>query len=151
MRIETGVIIAIAGLLVQLVIAGITYKGVRKQIVNSGITQFRKQWIDDLRNTISEFYSSAKNIMLLWGQYNKHNIETQTMFKIMEEKVCKIKLLSNPTEDDHDEIIVLVEKISAPLYQSDFEPKAINKNLEDLVVKAQIVLKREWEVTKKGE
>lgn len=134
----------------QLVIAVTAIYAVRKQVINSGITQFRQQWIDNLRNTISEFCSITKNIILLWNQYDKHNKETEAIYKDFEMMVFKIKLLINPNEEDHKMLVTLVEEINQDLYDPLFVPKKIDTLLRSLVSCSQGILKREWEVVKKG-
>lgn len=135
----------------QLIIAFTAIYIVRKQIVNAGVTQFRQQWIDNLRNTISEFYSTTKNIMLLWNRFDKHNRDTEAIYKEFEEKVSKIKLLINPNESDHRNLINIVDRIDTDLYDPLYEDKDINNLLKNLIDCTQAILKREWERVKKGE
>jgi len=50
---------------IPLFIVLITFVIARKQIINTGVTQFRQKWIDNLRDAISLYIAKAEMISIL--------------------------------------------------------------------------------------
>ena len=137
--------------LIPIIIAAITYIIAKKQITNSSITQFRQKWIDDLRNCISIYIAKAEMISMLDlnddEQYFKH-------FKELSQMQNKIALMLNPLEKDHNQLIEITEEIRELIHDEDVDDEELEKRLDKkiavLLDVSKIVLKKEWNVIKKG-
>lgn len=127
------------------------------------VSEFRQNWIDDLRNDIS-LYSS--NVQLVSGKFdvefpnrekeldpeavkkfyancNKEYIESVSSYQ-------RVILRLNPIE--HRKLIKLLEKSDNIFHdQKNINFVEIAQIQEEIIAESQIVLKNEWRRVKKGE
>lgn len=124
----------------------------KKQITNAGVTQFRQQWIDNLRNSVSDYLSAVDGIIFYSVYVNHHfDIKQSDLIKDLKMKQYKVLLLINPLEKDHIQLVELINEISKLIETPDAgNQKLIKTKIENLVNDMQKVLKKEWEVVKKG-
>jgi hypothetical protein len=136
---------------IPLIIGWITFVIAKRNIINTGVTQFRQQWIDNLRNSISVFIAKAEVISLM-------DFEEDEPYTEQFEELCqmqyKIELLLNPLEDNHNEIISLLESIREIIHDEKISDarmdKELSRNIDDLLDITKTVLKEEWNIVKKG-
>ncbi len=121
----------------------------KRQINSSVLSKNRQEWINTLRDSISEFISAItmiedKNISTN-EQLDSHTTKLERILYIN----TKINLLINANEEDH---ILLAEKLKRllELYVKPDNNEKITV-IDDTVELSQKILKREWERVKKLE
>ncbi len=145
LKIDINIIITIfSSILIPVIIGFITYIIAKKQIANTGITQFRQQWISSLRDTLSVFISRAE-----YTHVQQDQNEIKRTFRELVEAEFKIELLLNPLEDDHNKLVEKLREIRDLVY---FFPndETLDNNIDELLQISKKVLKREWNVVKTG-
>lgn len=130
---------------IPIIIGLITFRIAKKQINNTGITQFRQQWINSLRDTLSRFISKAEYIFI-----TEDDDKVDEAYREMVEAQYKIELLLNPEEADHNNVTNLLEKIRNIVFEEKIDEDTFDKNISQLLKESKKVLKREWIVVKKG-
>ena len=129
---------------IQLLIAGTTLYVARRQIINAGVTQFRQQWIDNLRNTLSDYCSLVRSIMLLWDPTNREENKAEVLYKDFEQARFKINMLINPTEKDHIELVRMIDIIHKDTTDPLRVDLKVNRLLDELIKCSQKIFKTEW-------
>ena len=128
-----------------------TYIVAKQNRWNTGVTQFRQKWIDNLRDAISLFIAKAEMISMLDlddEAYYDHYEELSQMH-------TKVELLLNPIEDDHNELVEKMNEIRELIHDEitedadEFENMVDNK-VKELLIISKRVLKKEWIVVKTG-
>jgi hypothetical protein len=159
-----GLIMAITALVAVIISPIVTFAVLRRQIRTSLdiarvqitadlVSANRQQWINTLRDTLAEL------LALLWasshassqGAMNNEQVYQANLRAGM--MLNKIRLLLNPKEQDHSELIKVLPQIlqAADSMQSIHSPASI-KAFDDLeshiIALMQAILKREWERVK---
>lgn len=141
----------ISQILIPILVAVVTYIIAKKQITNAGVTQFRQNWIDNLRDAISLFIAKAEMISVLERDDDENYREH---FKELSQMQHKVELLLNPNENDHQEIVDLLEGIRDTIHDDEMDDETLDEKIDELIDKlldvSKRVLKREWNVVKKG-
>lgn len=140
----------IGTIIIPIIIGYITYLIAKKQITNAGVTQFRQQWIDNLRTAISDYISKAE-FLLLEIKTNKRN--EQQLIDIYQELLrlrYKIDLMLNQKEEDHKKIVAFLVSIRNGIYDDKVSIIDLQTNISQLNEFAKTVLKQEWNVVKSG-
>lgn len=113
----------------------------------------RQAWINNLRDTVAEFIANiyVSPIQLSGALSNddqiRHSVEVakrahlESAFRL-KEKIC---LLINPSEEDHQELVRLVESA----YSAHIEWRDTGAALTAIRTHTQRILKAEWNVVKK--
>ena len=125
-----------------------------KQINASVLSGNRQDWINKLRNNISEILSVISILSTEWKinerQAFKNYMERRDTLFLLQEKIL---LSINPKEDDHNCLVDLIDKVYGIMLDS--EALNISSQLEkyrmDIRKTSQSILKREWERVKRGE
>jgi len=109
----------------------------------------RQEWINDLRNTLALFIVSThkcrNHLTVAPHERDQRMIEANVDDAWLH--LTRLRLLINPNEDDHVELIVTAN-LMFDLIQS-AERKPLHMEVErKLLIKAQEILKREWERVK---
>ncbi|EKO3524382.1 hypothetical protein K7V76_004296 [Vibrio fluvialis] len=143
----TAFVAVVVGPLVSIVVA-------KKQINASVVSTNRQTWINRLRDELATLVGIVHHLP------NAHaNGSVSTNGAIAEygrfaEKFQVIKLLINPKETDHQELIRLIDSADKKLIESINKKQANASEFEAagqrIVAQSQIVLKREWERVKNG-
>ena len=145
MKFDINIISSIlSSILIPIIIGFITYIIAKKQIINTGVTQFRQQWINSLRDTLSTFISLAEYTNVI-----ENKIKIKEAFREITAAEFKIELLLNPLEEDHNKLIEKMRKIRDLIY---FFPDndTLDTHIDELLEISKKILKREWNVVKKG-
>jgi len=155
------VIPALSGVLGAGVGAFGTYKAAKIKLKSEVVSKSRRDWIEDLRSCVAEFQSSVNylNGVLSAASSNQPNL----MSKAEESKLMnksgflkhRIKLLINPEETEHADLVEKVDELHRKLLEvtsssasASNSGKSIGELQEELTRKAQLVMKSEWEKTK---
>ena len=150
---NTAAISAITALVAVILSPIISIYVAKKQFGASVLSKFRQEWINSLRDNISEYISCMFMIMI----YNRTS-EIGQGKEIAEEcrKLVllnhKISLMLNPNEENHNKLIKLLEGLTAVVAEEDRDKSTANykEKSNDIVVLSQIILKEEWIRVKKG-
>lgn len=152
-EIMTPTLIAIFGSSIAITVSYIIAK---KQITATVVSQNRQAWINTLRDCISEFQSAIPYIGLIDKKEWIKDLKSIQHDKLSSAIRCnnKIKLLINPKEDDHIELVELLTNVLNILLDTkekeDETYDKINTLQADITVISQTILKREWIRVKKG-
>jgi len=124
----------------------------RKQINTTVLSSNRQQWINTLRDQISELLSL---FMLMNVGHKVKLIGREEFLQKLERSLlleARIKLLINPKEEDHTELITLIRKAIEEIFRDTKESDLaqLRKVCESIISKSQTILKKEWERVKEG-
>ena len=131
----------------------------KRQIQASVVSANRQNWINDLRECVSGFMTSAKlatvEDALASSPARSFAADAESHNEAMKQMTLlynKAALLINPGEEDHRRLAnLMIEMIE---FCSNGDPLDYERHneLQDLITKvSQQVLKREWERVKRGE
>ncbi|MFN8231155.1 MAG: hypothetical protein U0V03_09575 [Bacteroidia bacterium] len=140
----------IGTIIIPILVSFLTYFIAKKQITNAGVTQFRQQWIDNLRNCISEYISKAEFLLLEIKINNKNEQSLVDIYQDLIKLRYKIDLMLNPNEDDHKKIIEYLKNIRNGIYDNNVTAENIQTEIAQLNEFTKTVLKKEWNVVKSG-
>ena len=114
------------------------------------VSTLRQQWIDRLREDISEFLSLI-NHYLLYTEIPLETEDEQRSYRRLLYLEAKIQMMVNPKEEDHLKLIELIGLLITTIHGSKSEEKRmdiISTNHNKLIALSQQILKREWERVK---
>ena len=114
------------------------------QIEASSISTKRQEWINSLRAELT-------TILALVGEINGSSQEFQAIHSRFLTAFSKIELLLNPLEMDHGALIDAIDSYYRAITVPSLDWKANENNYRRLLVlRAQLVLKKEWTVIRFG-
>ncbi|MEQ9618786.1 MAG: hypothetical protein RIG61_06400 [Deltaproteobacteria bacterium] len=144
-----GALSSIAGVLIGSFFSFLTS---RRQFQSTVISNKRQEWINTLRDTISEFQSVLVSLNFFIDTTGKFNEEKQKEYQVIIQKVAflrsKINLLINPVENDHKELSDLTRNALDMVTKRDM--KKLDECMTGLTSVGQRILKHEWERVKEG-
>src|SRR5712671_151848 len=113
------------------------------------ISEFRQAWINDLRLDVADYLQKTQKWFKEYGE-SKEDFKLFSQGNDASVILYRIKMRLNPNERKHEEFIATLEKIRTPYSL----PKEMAEHhwataAEDILEKARVLLKREWEVTKR--
>lgn len=129
------------------------------------ISPMRQAWINNLRDAIAEFLATAEKAAFQYYKSNETDLDKkkarQKIYERLAHIEAKIKLMINPDESDHTE---LLNKIAAlkdwsgdnelsyeeMADQDEGELSNFEKRQQAIVDISRKILKEEWEVVKAG-
>ena len=149
---ESSEIISFLAMLVSLaaVIIGpiVTFKVAKRQI----ISPIRQKWIDELRELISEYLSECEKLLVLGedGILNKEEADEKTFTRLLYLEQ-KLKLMLNPNEERHIELLEVVKKITEEIHHGVGNITIFGGKLKRATEISQKILKEEWARVKSGD
>jgi len=120
----------------------------RRQIV----APIRQKWIDELRNLITEFLSTAQMLVVVEetnGILNKEDIDTETYKKMLSIE-RKLTLMLNPNESLHNELMEDIRELLDKIEHGVSNLLEFGPLVRKITETAQKILKKEWVRVKKG-
>ena len=132
--------------------AAISYLVGRQQFKANVVSANRQTWINTLRDTVSEYQSSVSRmtVFLSMGKINSDEFRERLDRLIFLDS--KIKLLANPNEANHQNLVEIVSSLRSISEEAkDEELKRMLSLQDELTVITQKILKSEWERIKKGQ
>jgi hypothetical protein len=124
----------------------IAERGIKSQVLSKN----RQDWINTLRDSISEFVSILYMVSKAKLSEHEEKLKAERLFNLR----LRISLLLNATEDDHKQLEDFLEEgmdyyVRRPTKKTPQRPfKEIRLDIVDI---SQKILKREWERVKKIE
>lgn len=116
------------------------------QIEASNVSSKRQEWINALRGELTA-------ILALVGEINGSHAQFQGIHSKFLTAFSKTELLLNPLEDDHARLIDAIDPyyraITAPEFSLEWRANEVNYR-QLLVLRSQLVLKKEWTVIRFG-
>jgi len=114
------------------------------------LSRNRQDWINTLRDQISEFISILSSLAVTHTHEEFDVVDKQRWY---ERGIClqsKISLLINPMEEDHNYLVELLDKAldSTTQKASEMDHEQIGVYIGQIVEISQKILKREWERVK---
>lgn len=144
----TALVAIIIGPLVSICIA-------KNQINASVISTNRQVWINRLRDELATLVGMVHHLPSAHANDSVSTNDAIAEYGKFVEKFQVIKLLINPNEADHQELVRLIECADEKLIES-INNKISNRSEfetigRDIVTQSQIVLKKEWQRVKSGQ
>lgn len=126
----------------------VTFKIAKRQI----ISPIRQKWIDELREMLSEYLSECEKLIVLGedGLLNKEATDIEAYRRLLYLQQ-KLKLMLNPNEIKHIELLDLVESITEEIHHGTGDLMEFGGKLKGATVVAQSILKEEWVRVKSGD
>jgi uncharacterized membrane protein len=159
--IAVAFVTACTALVSSVVAPMITMRMGRAQIRASVISNNRQRWIETLRDLIAAFCAQVttaapmrRTLLDANGGILVTDPDILNRLQEIMKTFTMIRLMINPLEADHQELIAVLTKTmttlrTAPL-DEDLDP-SVRQSVEEVVQISQIILKREWSRVKAGE
>ena len=155
-----GVISAATALMASIAGPLVTLHVGRSQVRAAVLSANRQRWIDGFRELISEFCSQAAVAVQLREKLvrdGKFHLSTEPevlrQFERLVFTATKIRLMINPLEDDHRELLTLMEGLLTTLRTAspsdDVQPEAEAMGRR-IIGMSQAILRREWLRVQRG-
>lgn len=143
----TAIVAVIVGPLVSIFVA-------KNQINASVVSTNRQTWINRLRDELATLVGIVHHLPSAHANKSVSTDEAVAEYGKFVEKIQVIKLLINPKEADHQELVRLIESADKKIIESINNKRASASEFEAvgqrIVAQSQIILKREWERVKNG-
>ena len=120
----------------------------------SVISGNRQEWINKLREYLSEYLGKAETYSMLFNKDKNDDVKAKTLInddlsELLALEV-KIVLMLNSTEKDSNDLIKELKKYTDSLFRGNENTSSKDIKIA-IVVIAKRILKTEWERVKKGE
>jgi hypothetical protein len=149
----TALVASIAGPVVTLLVA-------RRQIKANVLSANRQKWIEALREAIAELLSLLVAALVVKSQWKERwdsgrgaLHEDRALLDKLQRMVLtqsKVRLLTNPTEPDHQKLVATIEAALLRLRAEGTDNAATEADILRITELAQSILKREWLRVKHG-
>jgi ABC-type oligopeptide transport system ATPase subunit len=154
MSFEPAVVSAVTALVAVIVGPLVSIFVAKNQINASVVSANRQTWINRLRDELATLVGIVHHLPSAHANETVSTDSAISEYGRFVEKFQVIKLLINPKEADHQELIRLIESADKKIIESIIKKQASASEFETagkrIVDQSQIVLKREWERVKKG-
>jgi hypothetical protein len=127
------------------------------QFTASVVSANRMNWINGLRDAVSEFLGTVWGYPIFPGTTTRSPESIHDAQNAYSERVStlrsQIALLINPNEEDHRNLLTLVDRAMsvARVHRDQEFSRAAAEIHHEITATAQGILKREWERVKEGE
>jgi triphosphoribosyl-dephospho-CoA synthetase len=149
----TALVASVAGPFVTLFVA-------KQQFSANVLSANRQKWIETLRDTLAEFISFLVAALVIkvnwkedWQQGRSVLAASPALLAEFERMVlsqCKIRLLINPTERDHVQLYERIDTAIRRIRTEESTDEETERDIEEITLLAQVILKREWQRVKRG-
>ena len=154
MSFEPALLSAMTALVAVVVSPIVSLYIAKRQINTTVISKNRQEWINQLRSEITKLLKLAIHTPSAYSSDALVLKEAILKHGELLEKVNLVKLLINPKESDHIELVRLIDSINELVIRSIEHKKGNAKDIEGLaqaiVSQSQQIFKREWERVKSG-
>jgi len=129
----------------------------KKQLRASVNSKSRQEWINTLRDEITNYLFSFIKLEGMWFDNDQATVRnnlaekphsskdlTKVLDELQKHKI-KISLLINPNEDDHKKLLKILEEAYQNIRTKDKKRSEIEA---EILTQSQLILKREWERVK---
>ena len=152
---DPGVVSAITALVAVLFGPLISVYITKKQINSSVLSRNRQEWINRLRNVLAELVTIIQHVPPAHAANSITSQEAIAKHGELTEKIELVKLLLNPNETDHQELVRLISSASVQVQDAinrrEGKASEMQGAAQRIVAQSQGILKREWNRVKNGE
>ena len=151
---------ACTALVASIVAPFVTLAVAKRQFNATVLSANRQKWIEEVRDALAELIAllvAAVVVRSEWKEkWNKGRgplTADTAMLEKMQRLVfvqCKIRLLLNPIEEDHQRLYRAIETALKHLQLQDTPDSDTEAEVENITRLAQTILKREWQRVKRG-
>lgn len=149
----TALVASIVGPVVSLIVS-------KRQFNANVLSANRQKWIESLRDLLAELISQIVAALVMkkaskekWSDGFDAAAADPALLHRIERIVLiqwKIRLLTNPSEPDHQELCRAIEATLIHLKSGAVEETETRASVEHITHVSHAILKREWERVKKG-
>ncbi len=154
MSFEPAIVSAITALVAVIIGPLVSIFVAKNQINASVVSSNRQAWINRLRDELATLVAIVHHLPSAHANQSVSTDDAIAEYGRFVEQFQVIKLLINPKETDHQELVRLIESAGNKIITSINDKKAKDSEFEAagqrIVDQSQIVLKREWERVKNG-
>ncbi len=111
-HIDPAVVSAITALVAVFVGPLVTLYVARHQLKASGVSSDRQQWINKLRDDLAALFKDIRHVTPAYASDSILRSEAISEHGQITGRVELINLLINPNENDHQELLYLIDKAS---------------------------------------
>lgn len=155
MTFEPAIVSSITALVAVIASPFATVYVANKNIKSSVVSKNRQDWINRLRNEIAELLKEMQHVPSAYAAQALTTEQAIERHGIILSKVEIIKLLINPKESDHEDLVRQISLASDKAIEAINHKKGYASELEkmssNIVTISQTILKREWERVKSGD
>jgi len=150
------IISSVTALLAVIIGPFITLYIAKRQIKANVLSPNRQNWIHILRDEISNYLAITARTGSATASRTEDQSYIMCCIEDLSRSESKIRLLLNPIEPDHQDLISLLKKTSSSVWYLHANNKGnfaedLNTLREDIIKIAQPILKKEWVRVKKLE
>lgn len=154
MSFEPAVVSAVTALVAVVIGPLVSIFVAKSQIQASVVSANRQSWINRLRDELATLICIVHHLPSAHANESLSTNEAVAEYGKFVQKFQVIKLLINPKEADHQELVRLIESADKKIIESINNKQASTSEFEAagqrIVAQSQLVLKREWERVKRG-
>lgn len=114
---------------------------VRANVISSN----RQDWINSLRNEVSAFVADSVIASSMLSQKVGDSVGALELMKAILLRIQKVRLLLNPSESEHNELVLAMQDVFTNLRNDKYDITSSNNKIIEI---SQGVLKKEWERVK---
>jgi hypothetical protein len=133
------------GPIVSLLITRRQIKSAQRVATQQVIAPMRQAWINGLRKLLAELLSASRHY---YTSGYEHRSETE--YRRMDELEEEIRLMLNPTEEQHQDLVKSIREMMHSLSMGKGHDEKFIAAHERTTSLAQAILKAEWNRTKAG-
>lgn len=134
------------------------------QMKSNVISSSRIKWNEDLRDSLSKFYSAVLDSHCAYQNFmnaknenkndemNQHYTEYSNYVSLYNSLTNKVMMLLNSDDAEHQKIETIISKIDLMLQSSNIDninQASLEVELKKIVTSSKIIFKKEWEKSKK--
>ncbi len=154
MNFDPAIVSSVTALIAVILSPIITIFVTKKQINASVLSNNRQVWINRLRDELAIIVATIHHLPSAHANQSISTDNAIAEYGKFIEKVQVVKLLINPKESDHDNLVKLIEsagnEIINAINSRTADAKKFEEHSQRIVSQAQNVLKREWVRVKEG-
>lgn len=154
MCVNPAIVSAITALVAVVVGPIVTLYVAKRQINASVLSGNRQAWINRLRDEVASLTAIVNNLPSAHANESVATTDAIAEHGRLVKMAQTVKLLINPTEEDHKKLVQLIDTAGEEVIDSINKRKADAKHFEqvaqEIVRQTQLILKREWERVKNG-
>ena len=154
---ELTALAAVVSALVALVSATLgpwlSWKIAKGQAISTLRSTSRQQWLDALRNEVADYLGvlTEGGMKRISGELSVPDMHK--LARELAQRLAKIELLLNPTEELHDRLCWLLKEAHSETWSPDVQPdlEQVRVRTDEALDVCKQILKTEWDRAKDGE
>ncbi len=153
-KMDTALISSLTALAAVIFAPMVSIHVAKRQIRASVVSVSRQAWINRLRDELAFFVREVRHASSTYAAGIINKSEAINRYEGIALKEETVKLLLNPTEPEHIELLRLMKTASEiaqkAIDKEESKAKELDKSADQIVCQSQKVLKAEWDRVKSG-